>query len=74
MGQYTYSCKIVKKNSHVGLLFTNEEQKRLAHDLIHTSATHSSPVHGATDCRLKMAALSAMLLQNSNVSFSQARL
>ena len=35
--------------SHVGSLFTNEEQKRLARDMFDTFATHSNLVHDITD-------------------------
>lgn len=35
--------------SHIGSLFTNEEQKGLAHDVNDTCATHAGLLHDNTD-------------------------
>ena len=38
-------------HSHVCLLFTHKKQKRLANDVMYTSATHAGLAHDTTDCQ-----------------------
>ena len=42
------SSSISSGHSHLGSLFTSEDHKRLAHDIIDTFDTHSSLVHDIT--------------------------
>ena len=58
--------------SHVGSLFTGEEQKRLAGDVTHEGATYARRVHDITNL-VKMAALRAVFQKLSNVNFQQTR-
>ena len=56
------------EHSYVGSPFTNEEWKRMAHDVMYTAATHAKRVHDVTDL-VKMAALTAILTRHSNGMF-----
>ena len=49
-------------------LFMKNRKKTLAHDVMYASATCASLVHDITDL-VKMAALTAIFLQLSNVDF-----
>ena len=56
---YIYMCSLAKNqnssgSSHTGSLFTKEEQKRLTHDIMHTSATSVSFLHDVTDTECKI--------------------
>ena len=49
-GQTTQKmCKYSSCRSHVRSIFTDEEQKRLAQDVMYTSATHAHLAHDVTD-------------------------
>lgn len=64
-----FCLKIELRMQPVGSLFKMKNRERLSHDMICSSATHSSLTHYVKDWQTQMVMLMAIFLQPSDVVF-----